>query len=534
MDCAECTRHVQRAIAGVPDVESVDVLLGAEKAVIVHTGHLPDLGAIKQAVEAAGYAVPDQPAGRPDPNLGSAFTRPVLSFFGVLFGAILFIVVIGEGLGLFETLTSRVPWPVWLALVLVGGYPVFRNVWRAARQRQIIAHTLMTVGVLAALVIGEWATALVVVFFMRIGDYVERFTAERARQAVKSLTALAPQTARLVMDGEEKVVPLSEVPVGAIVLVRPGEMIPVDGMVQRGEASVDQATITGESLPVEVGPGSRVYATTLASLGSLQVKATHIGEDTTFGRVIRLVEDAEANRADVQRIADRFSTYYLPLVAGMAALTFILRRDPLATAAVLVVACSCAFALATPIAMLASIGAGAKRGLLIKGGKYLETLAKADVLLIDKTGTLTLGRPEITDILPLNGVTADDLLALAASAERYAEHPLAGAVGAAARQRALSLFEPEMFQATAGARCPGADQRRAGPGGQPASDRGRCGWRRGRRPRPVDRGPGIAGQDHAVCRTGRRADRGPGCSRYLAPGNPGCRCPPAGAGFQTD
>jgi Cd2+/Zn2+-exporting ATPase/Cu+-exporting ATPase len=450
MDCAECTRHVQQAIAGVPDVQSVDVLLGAEKAVIRHTGHQPDLQAIKLAVQAAGYAVPDERAGSAAAKTETAFGRPVLVFFGVVFGAILFIVVVGEWLGVFESLTNRLPWPVWLTLVLAGGYPVFRNVLRAAWQRQIIAHTLMTVGVLAALVIGEWATALVVVFFMRVGDYVERFTAERARQAVKGLTALAPQTARVVIDGQEQEVPLTEVQVGDTVLVRPGEMIPVDGQVQRGEASVDQATITGESLPVEVEPGSQVYATTLAHLGSLWVKATHIGEDTTFGRVIQLVEAAEANRADVQRIADRFSTYYLPLVAGVAALTFLVRRDPLATAAVLVVACSCAFALATPIAMLASIGAGAKRGLLIKGGKYLETLAKADVLLIDKTGTLTLGQPEITDILPLNGLSANDLLTLAASAERYAEHPLAGAVGAAARQRDLQLYEPEAFQTLPG------------------------------------------------------------------------------------
>jgi Cd2+/Zn2+-exporting ATPase/Cu+-exporting ATPase len=450
MDCAECTRHVQRAIAGVPHVQSVDVLLGAEKAVIQHTDHPPDLQAIKQAVEAAGYSIPDRPAGQPEPGPDSTFTRPVMTFFALLFGAILFIVVFGEWLGLFEALTNHVPWPVWLALVLAGGFPVFRNVWRAARQRQIIAHTLMTVGVLAALLIGEWATALVVVFFMRIGDYVERFTAERARQAVKRLTALAPQTARLVVNGQEQEVALTEVKVGDIVLVRPGEMIPVDGKVERGEASVDQATITGESLPIEVRPGSQVYATTLASLGSLWVKAAQIGEDTTFGRVIQLVEAAEANRADVQRIADRFSTYYLPLVAVIALLTFILRRDPLATAAVLVVACSCAFALATPIAMLASIGAGAKRGLLIKGGKYLEILAKADVLLIDKTGTLTLGQPEITDVLPLNGVSPEELLTLAASAERYAEHPLAAAVGAAARQRDLSLLETETFRALPG------------------------------------------------------------------------------------
>jgi Cd2+/Zn2+-exporting ATPase/Cu+-exporting ATPase len=193
-----------------------------------------------------------------------------------------------------------------------------------------------------------------------------------------------------------------------------------------------------------------VYAATLARLGSLRLQATQVGKDTTFGRVIRLVEEAEAHRAGVQRVADKFSAYYLPVVSGIAILTFLLRRDPLATAAVLVVACSCSFALATPIAMLASVGAGAKRGLLIKGGKYLESLARADVLLVDKTGTLTLGQPGITDLVALDGRSEVEVLQLAASAERYSEHPLARAVVALARERGLALQTPERFESIPG------------------------------------------------------------------------------------
>ncbi|MCS7040772.1 MAG: cation-translocating P-type ATPase, partial [Caldilineales bacterium] len=175
-----------------------------------------------------------------------------------------------------------------------------------------------------------------------------------------------------------------------------------------------------------------------------------VGADTTFGRVIRMVTEAEAHRGEVQRLADRFSGYYLPLVVGIAALTFLFSRNALAAAAVLVVACSCSFALATPVAMLASIGAAAKRGLLIKGGKYIETLVRADVVLVDKTGTLTLGRPEITDVVPLNGMTPADVLALAAAAERYSEHPLAEAVRAAARRQGLTPPAPETFEAVPG------------------------------------------------------------------------------------
>ncbi len=449
MDCAECTEHVHRTIAALPGVQSVAVYLSSEKAVVCLDPALVDLPSIRTAVEGAGYSVPDV-AAPPTASAGAAFTRRVLGLLVIVFAAVLFAVVIGEWLGLLEAVTRRVPWPLGMALILVAGFPVFRNVVKATVKGQIISHTLMTLGVLAALAVGEWATAAVVVFFMRVGDYAETFTTERARRAVKDLTTLAPATARVEREGTEQELPIGQVQVGETVIVRPGEKIPVDGEVIGGRATVDQAAITGESMPVEVGQGARVFAATLTRMGSLRLRVTHVGHDTTFGRVVKMVEQAEAHRADVQRIADRFSAYYLPLVAGIAALTFVLRRDPLAAAAVLVVACSCSFALATPIAMLASIGAGARRGLLIKGGRYLESLARADVLLIDKTGTLTLGRPQITDIVPLNGASEDDVLALAASAERYSEHPLAEAVRAAARQRGLTLSEPAQFEAVPG------------------------------------------------------------------------------------
>ncbi len=458
MDCADCTLHVKRAISALPGVEAVEVFLASEKAIVSLDPRLVDLPAIRKAVAGAGYAVPEVDEHAKTSSLQD-FTRPILTLLGVVFGVVLFVVVVGEWLGMFEAITKRIPWPVGLAAVLLAGFPVFRNVARAALKGQVIAHTLMSVGVVAALAVGEWATAVVVVFFMRVGDYAEHFTTDRARRAVRDLAELAPQTARLERDGEEIEVPIDQVAPGDLLVVRPGEKIPVDGEVIAGRATVNQSMITGEGLPVEVGPGSRVYAASLASLGAVKVRADGVGVDSTFGRVIKLVEQAEASRAEVQRIADRFSAYYLPVVAGVAAITFLLRRDPLATAAVLVVACSCSFALATPIAMLASIGAGAKRGLMIKGGKYLESLAQADVLLIDKTGTLTLGKPEIVDFRLLMGDSSDQstisnqqsqILMYAASAERYSEHPLAEAVRQAARQRELSLYEPVDFQALPG------------------------------------------------------------------------------------
>ena len=445
MDCAECTRHVQKAIAAVPGVRAVDVLLATEKAIVRLDPVRVDRQAISRAVEGAGYKVPaDRQAET------RAFGRSVSRLFGVLVLAILAMVVAGEWLGAFDWLTARLPWPVGLAAVLIGGFPAFRNVVRAALRRQVIAHTLMTVGVVAAMLVGEWATALVVVVLMRVGDYVERFTASHARSAVRDLMAMAPQQARVERDGQEVRIPADSVQEGEIVIVRPGEQIPVDGVIVSGQATVNQAAVTGEPMPVETGPGTRVFAASLAELGSLRVRTTHAGRDSTFGRVVHLVEQAETSRADVQRVADRFSAWFLPVVVGVAILTFLLRRDPLSVAAVLVVACSCSFAIATPIAMLASVGAAARRGLLIKGGKYLETLARADVLFIDKTGTLTLGRPRLTDSVSLDGLSADDLLQLAASAERYSEHPLAHAVRAAAADKGVALLEPADFESLPG------------------------------------------------------------------------------------
>jgi P-type Cu+ transporter len=451
MDCVECTQHVQHAISKLDGVKSVDVLLAAEKAIIKLDPEKVDMLAIRKAVASAGdeYSVPETVETSPVLPLGD-FNRQLMTVLAVVFSIVLAIVIAGEWLGLFRFLDNLVSFPVGVAIVIAGGWPVFRNVIQATLKRQIISHTLMTLGVIAALAVGEWVTAAIVVIFMRVGEYVENFTTESARRAVKELTAIAPQTARVERDAKEVEVPVTEVKVGEIVIVRPGERIPVDGEVVSGQATIDQAAITGESMPVEVANGGHVFAATIAKLGSLRIKTLRIGADTTFGRVVKLVEEAEANRADVQRFADKFSAYYLPVVAGIAALTFLISRNPLSTAAVLVVACSCSIALATPVAMLASIGGSAKRGLLIKGGKYLETLARADIVLVDKTGTLTLGQPQITDIIPLNGLSNSDILTLAASAERYSEHPLAEAVRAAAREENIALVEPKNFEAIPG------------------------------------------------------------------------------------
>ena len=449
MCCVDEAQQVQRALAALPGVEYVEVLLAAEKAVLRCDPGRVNPKAIQEAVQRTGCSVSGATQRPREPRAGG-FGWVLLALFGVVFAVVLLVVVLGEWLGWLDVVTDRVPWPAWLALILAGGYPVFRSVLRASLRLQVTAHTLMTVGVIAAVAVQEWTAALVVVLFMRIADYIEGFTTDRARRALRDLAAMAPRVARVERYGTEIEVPVEQLQPGDIVVVRPGGQVPVDGEIMSGQATVDQAAITGESMPVEAERGTSVFAASTVRMGMLRVRATRIGADTTFGRVIRLVEEAEANRANVQRTADRFATWYLPVVLAIAFLTFVIGRNPLSAAAVLVVACSCAFAIATPVALLASIGSAARRGLVIKGGKYVEALARADVLLLDKTGTLTLGRPRITDVISLNGADPTEVLALAASAERHSEHPLAEAVRVLAGERGVPVFEPEEFQALPG------------------------------------------------------------------------------------
>ncbi len=374
-------------------------------------------------------------------------THRILAVFGALVGLVA-VVVAGELAGAFHALERQVPWPVWAAAILAAGFPAFLGVVRAALRRRITPHTLMTAGAMAAAAVGEWSTAFLLVLFMRIGEAVERFTTEHARAALRALMELRPERGRVARGCEEVEVPVEEIRPGEVVVVRPGERIPVDGVVLEGYAAVDQSAMTGEAVPVEVRPGDRVLATTIALMGSLRLRATQVGQATAFGRLLHLIEQAETHRPQVQRIADRFSAFYLPVVAAVGLSTLLVRRDPLAMAAVFAVACSCAVALATPVALLAAVGAAARRGILIKGGRFLEALARADVLLVDKTGTLTRGHLQITDVVPRDGWRKEQVLELAASVERYSEHPIARAILRAAS--GLAVPDPQDFRALPG------------------------------------------------------------------------------------
>ncbi|MFP4153470.1 MAG: heavy metal translocating P-type ATPase [Alkalispirochaeta sp.] len=469
MDCADCARHVQNALEGVAGVQNVTVLLGAERAKVTLSDPSVDPEVLRRAVQEAGYTSPETgtaaqrgtsgempstrtPAGERTADRTRDAARPILSTLGIVFAVVLLVVVGGEWFGVLDGVSERIPWWAGLAVVIAGGYPVFLSVFRNALRKKVISHTLMTLGVIAAIVVGEWITAAIVVLFMRIGDYTERATTERSREAVRGLERLIPRMALRISshDAEAVTVPVEELQQGDLVLVRPGERIPVDGTVLDGTATVDQSTITGESVPRDVAPEDTVYAATILTTGSIRVGVDSVGTDTAYGRVVRLAEEAEANRGEVQRVADRFSTRYLPIVLAVAAGTYLIGRDPLATAAVLVVACSCSFALATPIAMMASIGASARRGLLIKGGVHIEMIPRITTVLLDKTGTVTLGRPAVTAFTAAPGHTEAEVLAVAAAAERDSQHPVATAILAYARARGVVVPPASEFRSIHG------------------------------------------------------------------------------------
>ncbi len=444
LDCADEAQQVQAALSRLPGVEEVRTAVGARKAVVAYHPDRIQPDTIREAIRGFGMTVAD--ARGPGPPQRRSLPELLGWGFVSVVALMSLVGIVGERLGLAEALIDRVPPGLALASVLAGGYPIFRNVARAVRNRRVTSHALMTLGIVGALAIGQYAAAAVIVFFMRLADFIEGYTTERSRQAIKELLKLAPETARVERDGREQEIPAADVARGEVVVVKPGERIPVDGTVLDGRASVDQAAITGESVPVEKRAGDAVFAATICELGALRVRTERVGRDTIFGQILRLVEEAEASKAPVQRFADRFTAYYIPVVIGVAVLTYLIGGNATAAVATVLVACSCAIAMATPVTVLAAVGQAAKRGIVIKGGRFLEALAKVDTVVMDKTGTLTIGRPEVTDVVPLGAGREEELLVLAASVERRSEHPLAAGILRDAERRALVLNEPKEFE----------------------------------------------------------------------------------------
>ncbi|MCL5107785.1 MAG: copper-translocating P-type ATPase [Chloroflexi bacterium] len=487
MTCASCVAHVEKALRGVPGVAAASVNLATESAAVQFDPGRVSLDALRAAVVDAGYGVREvKVVGRGDRPVAPTAGRELAT----LRNKVIVALVLG-GLVLLGSMHMYLPWlPAVLANPFLlwalatpvqfwAGRQFYRGAWGAAKHRTTNMNTLVAVGTSAAYLYSVAATlfpgffalegmapdvyfdsASVVVALVLLGRFLEARAKGQTGEAIKRLLGLQPRTARVLRGETEVDLPIEQVAVGDVVLVRPGEKVPVDGLILEGRSALDESMLTGESLPVEKGPGDTVAGATINKTGSFRFRATRVGRDTVLAQIIRMVEDAQGSKAPIQRLADLIAARFVPIVLAIAVGTFVvwylLGPQPsftyalLAAVAVLVIACPCALGLATPTAIMVGTGKGAENGVLIRSAEALELAHQVDTVVLDKTGTLTQGRPAVTDLLPADGLAADELLRLAASAERGSEHPLGEAIVARARERGLALAQASEFVALPG------------------------------------------------------------------------------------
>jgi Cd2+/Zn2+-exporting ATPase len=337
-----------------------------------------------------------------------------------------------------------------IAAVVFGGFQRFIAGFKDAFKRKITVNVFVVVALVATMAVGEFRPAAIIVFIMAAAGALESYTLDKTRKSIRDLLDFAPRMATVRRQGEEVIVPVAVLQVGDVVVVKPGARIPVDGVVTAGASSVNQAPITGESMPVEKFPGSSVFSGTLNESGRLDIRTEKVGENTTLARIVHLVQEAQGTRAPIQNLADRFTTWFLPAVVVLAIIAFTISGDVKVAVSVLLVACPCAFAIATPTAVTAGVSNMARRAVLIKGGSFLELGHKIDRLLVDKTGTFTFGRPKVEGIISFNGKGPEDILRIACIAEKYSEHPLARSILAAGKERKLDIPDPDHFVSATG------------------------------------------------------------------------------------
>jgi len=331
----------------------------------------------------------------------------------------------------------------FIGMVAAGLGAIFigHSAFRALREGNFGIDVLATFAVVASIYVGEYVAAAVVVLMLGGGEILEDYTSGRASVAIEKLVEESPKTATVIRDGKEMDVPISEVLIGETVVVKPGGKIPVDGVVKAGKASVNQASITGESMPVERGIGENVYGGTIIELGSLDVEVTAVGDESTYGKIIKMVEEAEEHKAPIERTADRYAKYFTPIILALGVIVYLWTGSLLRVAALWVIACPCSLTLATPMAVVASIGNSARKGILIRNGESLERLSGIDVLALDKTGTITIGRPEVVAVKGFD-TEEDVVLSVAAAAEKRSEHPLAQAILRRAEEDGVGSDDP--------------------------------------------------------------------------------------------
>lgn len=493
-------RRLETALRKLEGVLEAQVSVATEKARVRYVPTIVSQAEIRRAVAAAGFEALELGGDAEDAEAAARQaeinTQRRLLIIGVVFTVPLFVLSMGMDLGLlpsfFYASTSAVhgmptpqPWFNWLLLALAipvqfyVGWQYYVGAGKAVRNRSANMDVLIVLGSSAAFfyslpIVFGWLdghvyfeTAAVIITLIKLGKFLEARAKGRTSEAIKKLMGLRAKTAHVVRAGVELEVPVDDVMVGDVVLVRPGEKIPVDGVVVEGRSAVDESMLTGESLPVEKKPGDPVIGATLNKLGLLKFEATKVGRETALAQIIRLVEEAQGSKAPIQKLADQVSAIFVPIVLGIAALTFlgwyffgpalainsdmtVFTRALIYSVAVLVVACPCAMGLATPTAVMVGTGKGAEMGILFRNSEALERAGKVKVVVLDKTGTITKGQPAVTDIVTDGKMAAEKLLRFAASVEKGSEHPLGEAIWAEAGRLGLILAEPQGFRAEAG------------------------------------------------------------------------------------
>jgi len=457
MDCGECARTVERVIGKLDGVREVQVRFSSTKMIVTHTAEIAEL---MKAVDQVGY--------RPtllETTLEGAGVQAGQQSLWKRHRRTLLTAVSGAlwGLGMileFGGWSEQTAILLFLLSMLTGGYYAARAGFYALKSFTLDMNFLMTAAAIGAAAIGEWSEGATVVFLFAVGNWLQAMTMERTRRSIRSLMDLTPREALVRRGGKEVKLQLTDVRIDDVVIVRPGERLPMDGIVVSGRSTVNQAPVTGESIPVSKAAGDDVYAGTLNETGSLEFRVTKRVEDSTISRIIHLVEEAQAQKAPSQQFVDRFATIYTPAVVLLAVLVAIL--PPLLgfgtydvwiyrALSLLVIACPCALVISTPVSIVAAIGNGAKRGVLIKGGAFLELMGTIQAIAFDKTGTLTEGKPQVVKIETFAGeITAEGLLAVAAAIESRSEHPLARAITEAYEKSGQQVGQADEFQAVVG------------------------------------------------------------------------------------
>jgi P-type Cu+ transporter len=477
MTCASCVARVEQALSSVPGVISANVNLASEKATVEYADRT-DIADLRRAVGEAGYTLGPEAETLEDVTIAARRElrgiRDRFIFAAILAASIMALMWAPSFLG-----KPYLLWALATPVQFWAGWRFYRGAWGALRHRTADMNTLVAVGTSAAYFYSVVAilfprlfaatgvelglyfdTSAMIITLILLGRFLETRARGQTSEAIKKLIGLNPKTALVIRDGEEREISVEEVLVGDLILVRPGEWVPVDGIMREGYSSIDESMITGESIPVEKKAGDEVIGASINKTGSFKFEATRVGKDTTLAQIIRLVEEAQGSKAPIQRLADVIASYFVPIVIGIATITFIVwyfaGPSPAITyailnfVAVLIIACPCAMGLATPTAIIVGTGKGAEHGILIRSAETLERSHEIRAVLLDKTGTLTQGKPEVTDIVALPPATEEEILQLAASAEHSSEHPLGEAIVKTALEKKLDISPTSDFNAIPG------------------------------------------------------------------------------------